>query len=240
VTNFLLLHGASSTGWIWHRVASALRASGHDVAAPDLPCADPEADLHAYIDTALRAAGRFGDDRIVVVAQSMAGLMAPVLPSRRPVARIVLVAAMIPRPGESGFAWAASSRAQEAQAAHLAEIGLEGCDPTDPELIFIHDFDEALKAESARHVPNQTMRPLQTPSPFTSWPDVPTHVVAAAQDRLFPLEFMRAQVRERLGVEPDVIPGGHLALLSQAPALAGLLHSYVTDVDETTASTITT
>ena len=228
MANFLLLHGASSTGWIWHRVAGALRASGHDVAAPDLPCADPEADLHTYIDVAMSAADRFGDDRVVVVAQSMAGLFAPVLPFRRPVAQIVLVAAMIPRPGESGFDWAASSGSQEAQATYLAQLGLADRDPFDPELIFVHDFDDALKAESAQHVPSQTMGPLQTPSPFLAWPEVPTHVVAATEDRFYPLDFMRAQAHDRLGVEPDTIPGGHLALLSQAPALAALLHGYVT------------
>jgi pimeloyl-ACP methyl ester carboxylesterase len=228
MTNFLLLHGASSTSWIWHRTTRELEGFGHDVVAPDLPCDDPDADLNTYVGVALHAASaRFGEAPVVVVAQSMAGLMTPVVASRRAVSQMVLLAAMIPNPGESGFEWAASSRSQQAQAAYLAEIGLAGCDPYDPELIFVHDFDEALEAESARHLPNQSTRPLETPADFTAWPDIPTHVIAATDDRLFPLEFMRKQAQERLGVEVDTIPGGHLALLTQAPALAERLHGYV-------------
>lgn len=55
---------------------------------------------------------------------------------------------------------------------------------------------------------------------------MPTHVIAAADDRFFPLEFMQRQTRSRLGIGPDTIPGGHLAVLSQAPALVEKLLAY--------------
>lgn len=228
MTNFLLLHGASSTGWIWHRVKGELERSGHRVVSPDLPCADPDADLNAYVEVALQAvSAQFGESPVVVVAQSMAGLMAPVIATRCEVSQLVLIAAMIPNPGESGFEWAVSSGSREAQAAYLTEIGLAGCDPHDPELIFVHDFDEALKAESMHHLPDQSTRPLETPAGFAAWPDIPTRVIAATGDRLFPHKFLRKQARERLGVEADAVPGGHLALLTQAPAVAELLLTYV-------------
>lgn len=229
MTDFLLLHGASSTGWIWHRVAEQLGALGHRSAAPDLPCADPTADLNRYVDVALEArAAAFGKSPVVVVAQSMAGLMAPVVAERCEVSQLVLLAAMIPNPGESGFEWAESSGSSEAQAEYLAEIGLEGCDPYDPEVVFVHDFDEELKIESMRHLPDQTTRPLETPAEFAAWPQIPTHVIAPTGDRFFPHEFMRKQAISRLGVQVDSIPGGHLALLTQAPAIVALLNRYVT------------
>ena len=89
----------------------------------------------------------------------------------------------------------------------------------DPDLVFVHDLDPDLKAESARHVSDQQTRPTQDPCPITAWPAVPTQVIAATDDRFFPLEFMQRQTRDRLGIDPDTIPGGHLAVLSQAPAL---------------------
>lgn len=236
MADFLLLHGASSTGWIWHRVVAELTARGHAAVAPDLPCADPSADLHSYLDVAVAAGSEFGAAPVIVVAQSMAGLYAAAVAERRPVSRLVLVAAMIPRPGESGNDWFASSGAGAAQAAYLTQFGLGDADPYDPELIFVHDFDDRLKQESAQHVVEQSARPMETPTPFDAWPSVPTHVVAAAEDRLFPLAFMQAQSRERLGLEPDVIPGGHLALLSHADALAALLVSYAEGSDTNAAT----
>jgi hypothetical protein len=44
-------------------------------------------------------------------------------------------------------------------------------------------------------------------------------VVVGSDDRAFPLEFQRRVVRERLGMEVEVIPGGHLVALSHPEAL---------------------
>lgn len=224
MSRYLLLHGASSTGWLWHRVESELYRAGHRTAAPDLPCDDPNADLHAYIDVACDAAATsFGDEPVLVVAQSMAGLIAPAIAARRPVEEIVLVAAMIPRPGETGMEWWEQTGQATAQREHLDALGFVGCDPLDPEIVFVHDFDDRLKAESIAHAPAQQPGPLMTPSPIDAWPSVPTRVIAAESDRLFPLDFMRRQALDRLGAEVDVIPGGHLAALTQPRELAGLL-----------------
>jgi hypothetical protein len=44
-------------------------------------------------------------------------------------------------------------------------------------------------------------------------------------DRFFPLGFQRRVVRDRLGLEPDVLPGGHLLGLSNPAGVADyLLH----------------
>jgi pimeloyl-ACP methyl ester carboxylesterase len=48
-------------------------------------------------------------------------------------------------------------------------------------------------------------------------------VVAGADDRLFPAEFQQRLARERLGIEADVLPGGHLIALSQPETLARYL-----------------
>ena len=58
---------------------------------------------------------------------------------------------------------------------------------------------------------------------FTAWPAVRVRVVAGAGDRFFPVGFQRRVARERLGVEADVLPGGHLIALAQPHALARYL-----------------
>jgi pimeloyl-ACP methyl ester carboxylesterase len=226
MTGYLLLHGAASTGWMWHRVEALLKEAGHETAAPDLPAADPEADLHTYCDVAYAAGRALGDDPIVVVAQSMAGLYAPLLPARRPVARLVLLNAMIPKPGETGMEWWEATGHQAAQRAYLDSIGLEGCDPMAPAIVFAHDFTPELTAAAVGHLSDQESGPLETASPLQAWPDVPTHVIAAADDRFFPLEFMRRQAADRLGLPVDVIPGSHSAAITQPQALVDLLLAY--------------
>lgn len=52
---------------------------------------------------------------------------------------------------------------------------------------------------------------------------VSTRVAAGADDRFFPLEFQRRIVAERLGLDVDVLPGGHLIALSHPAALTAYL-----------------
>ena len=58
---------------------------------------------------------------------------------------------------------------------------------------------------------------------FSAWPRVPIRAVAGSDDRFFPVGFQQALARDRLGVNADVLPGGHLIALSQPARLAGFL-----------------
>ena len=49
------------------------------------------------------------------------------------------------------------------------------------------------------------------------------HVIAGRDDRFFPVGFQRALARDRLGIEADVLPGGHLIALAQPVRLASYL-----------------
>ena len=81
---------------------------------------------------------------------------------------------------------------------------------------FFHDVPADVTAEAMqRGDPSQSMTPFSQPWPLDRWPDVPTRVLAGRDDRLFPLEFQRRVARERLGLDIDEIPGGHLAALSR-------------------------
>src|SRR4051794_28239050 len=99
MATYVLIPGAGSDSWHWHRVAPLLRARGHDVVTPDLPCADDEAGFEEYLDAVLLAVGDRRD--LVVVGQSMGGFTAALVCERLPVELLVYVAAMVPLPGES-------------------------------------------------------------------------------------------------------------------------------------------
>jgi hypothetical protein len=61
---------------------------------------------------------------------------------------------------------------------------------------------------------------------LASWPDVPTRFLLCRDDRLFPAEFQRRVVKERLGITPEEMDGGHLPALHSPIALAERLEGY--------------
>src|SRR4029078_5540078 len=107
-STYVLLHGAGSDAWYWHLVEPRLRARGHDVVAVDLPCDDDSAGVEENAHVAIEGVGDRTD--VVLVAQSLGGFTAPLVCDRLDVRLIVLVAAMVPRPGESPGDWGATTR----------------------------------------------------------------------------------------------------------------------------------
>jgi len=220
--SFVLVHGASSTGWYWHLVADRLRSAGREVATPDLPASDDDAGLAEYAEVIAAAVDEVPGP-VSVVGQSMAGLSVPLVADLRQIDEIVLVCAMIPAPGETGHDWWWETQQPDAQ--RLATIMRAG-DPEadfDPVELFFHDVPHDLAIQHGKIMVTQSPRPFEDPWPLEAWPDVPTRVLACQNDRLFPPFFMRRVSEERLGIEPDVIPGGHLPALHSPDRLADYL-----------------
>ena len=211
---FALIHGAGDAGWYWHLVAAELRAGGHEAVAPDLPCDDDSAGLPEYAATVAEAAGHRG--ALVVVAQSLGGFTAPLVCDLVPAALLVLVAPMIPAPGEApaGY-WADTRYDQEPRGRYDDTVSL-----------FYQDVPPALAAEALSRTRRQSEARMGEPSPLRAWPDVPTRVLLCRDDRLLPPAFQRRVARERLGITPDEIDGGHTPALSRPRALAGRLRAY--------------
>jgi pimeloyl-ACP methyl ester carboxylesterase len=223
---FVLIPGAGGESWYWHLVAPRLRELGHEVVSPDLPAGDDGAGLGEYADTLVRAVG----DRteLTVVAQSMGAFVAPLLCDRLDVRLLVLVAPMIPAPGESPGEWWEGSGQLRAQREQDQREGRDPDAPFDWRVAFMHDVaDELVEEVAARGEPRQADKPFEEPWPLDKWPDVPTKVIACRNDRLFPLDFMSRLARERVGVEPDVIDTGHLPALARPDELAEMLDAYV-------------
>src|SRR6186997_890479 len=99
MATFLLIHGAGDVGWYWHLVEAELRDRGHTTVAPDLPVEDDAAGLAEYAQVVIDATTERDD--LIVVAQSFGGYVAPIVAERLRARQIVLVAAMVPSPGES-------------------------------------------------------------------------------------------------------------------------------------------
>ena len=96
---FVLVHGAWHGGACWQPVVDELTARGESAVAVDLPCEDPDATLDDYAEAVVAGAAGF-DQPVIVVGHSLGGLTIPLIPSRRPVAGLIFVAAILPMPGE--------------------------------------------------------------------------------------------------------------------------------------------
>jgi pimeloyl-ACP methyl ester carboxylesterase len=214
MATFVFIHGAGDVGWYWHLVEAALRERGHDTVSPDLPCDDDSAGLPEYADTVVDA---IGDRRtLIVVAQSFGGFTAPLVCDRVAVELLVLVAPMIPAPGEApADYWAHTRYDQEARERYDDEIAL-----------FYQDVPRELAAEALKRGRTQSEARMREPSPLRAWPDVPTRVLICRDDRLFPAGFLRRVARERLGITTDEIDGGHTPALSRPNELADRLEAY--------------
>jgi pimeloyl-ACP methyl ester carboxylesterase len=208
VATFALIHGGGSSAWDWHLVAPALRERGHDPVAVDLPSENESAGWSEYAETIVRAVGSRGD--LVVVAHSLGAFTAPLVCARLPVQLLVLVAGMIPSPGEFFDDWWRNS----------------GYEDSGEDDVFYHDVPPPLAAEAQRREREERSRALREPWPLEAWPETPTRYLLCRDDRMFPAAFARRHARERLGIEADEIDGGHYISLSRPRELAERLHAY--------------
>jgi pimeloyl-ACP methyl ester carboxylesterase len=222
MTTYVLLHGAGSDSWYWHLVAPLLRDLGHDVVTPDLPCDDDAAGIDDYAAAAVEAIGE--RENVILVAQSMAGFTVPLVCEHVDVDLVVLVAAMTPLAGESPGEWWGNTGQAEAKRGQAERDGRPDSD--DPVDTFLHDVPADVAAESVSHVRNQSGTPFTQPRPMPPWPDVPTRFLLCRDDRFFPADLQRRVVKERLGITPDEMDGGHLPALSRPQELVERLESY--------------
>ncbi|MGW2770395.1 alpha/beta fold hydrolase [Streptomyces sp. NPDC001275] len=221
MSTFVLIHGAGDVGWYWHLVEAELRARGHGVVAPDLPGDDDSLTLDDYADAVVEAVG---DRRsLVVVGQSFGAFTAPLVAVRRPVEALVLVAGMVPEPAESPDQWWSNTGYTEAVRRQAArDGGLTGSD--DPYVAFYHDVPRELAEEAmSKERAHPSSAASAQPWPLDAWPAVPTRFVLCTEDRLFPPDFLRRLVLERLGVVPDEIAASHCVALSRPVELADIL-----------------
>lgn len=211
MATYVLIHGAGDSAFHWHLLEPELRARGHEPVSMDLPCEDDSAGLAEYADAVIGAIG--GRRDLILVAQSFGGFTAPLVCARVPVGLVVLVAGMVPLPGERGEDWPANT-------------GYPGSQGESEEEIFYGDVPDHVVREAMKHGRRQSDAPGEEPWPLAAWPDVPTRYLLCREDRMFPAEWMRDVVRGRLGIEPDGIDSGHCPALSRPRELAERLEAY--------------
>lgn len=229
MTTFALVHGAFHGAWCWDLLVPELVARGHAAVAPELPCEDPDAGLDRYADVVVEALHGTGDD-VVVVGHSLGCMTAPVVAERRPVAGVVYLAGPVPEPGrtvrealeflgpaEPGLIGSAAVVHDDGTHSLPAEVAVE---------VFFHDCDPELAAWAAGRLRRQSWRPMAEPSPARGVPDAPAAYLVCREDRTFSPDRQRRLARERVGVEPVELAGGHSPFLARPADLADALAGF--------------
>jgi pimeloyl-ACP methyl ester carboxylesterase len=212
---YALIHGAGDVGWYWHLVERELRSRGHDAVAPDLPIEDDDAAFADHARVVLDAMEALPDhDEVVVVGQSWGAYIAPLVAEQADASRLILVAGMIPQPGET------ADEMWEATGWRMPRGGVVD--------LFYQDVDPDLAAAAMSRERPQSESTGNEPWPLAAWPGLPTHFILCRNDRFFPAEWLRPVVRERLGIDPDELDSGHTPALSHPTELVELMESYRT------------
>jgi pimeloyl-ACP methyl ester carboxylesterase len=207
VSTFCLVHGAWHDATCWEQVIEPLRAREHGVVAPDLPFHDPTTTFEERIAPALAAIESLPDP-VVAVGHSMGAGYAPAIAAGRAGPLVVYLCPAL-GPLRAGFPWP----------------------PTRVDGTCAWERRAAIAALYPRLAPDvagrladrlRPMAPHAGARPSVALPSRRAAIVAA-DDELFDASSERAAAREKLGVEPIEIPGGHFPMAEDPTGLAAVL-----------------
>ncbi|CAB4913077.1 unannotated protein [freshwater metagenome] len=220
MSTFALVHGGGGGAWDWHLVQPELLTLGHDPVAIDLPIEEPAATLGDHAEAMVAALD--GRDDVLVVGHSLGGMVAPLVAARlgARASAVLYVAGMVPRPGESFGGW---WEAVDHAGAIAERDAHEGAPPAGDLETFLQDVEPSLAHEALGRARDPHAHALSLPWPLERLPDVPARSLLCRHDRMFPPDLMRRVTRDRLGIEPDEMDGGHMPMLARPVELAAWL-----------------
>ena len=228
MTTFALVHGAFCSASTWELLIPELERRGHKAIAMDLPCDDPAAGCTPYAVTVVEAlAGH--EEPITIVGHSLGGLTIPLVAAARPIAKMVFLAAFIPRPQLSfrdQFATEDGMFPPSSESTWPVSDEATGLMTWPPERVIpalFPDVEPGLAARAAAGLRRQSPAPHAEVCPLTAWPAVPSAYILCLEDSQVGVDWARRTARERLKTTALELPGGHMPMYSRPADLAEAL-----------------
>ena len=221
MSTFGLVHGGGFGAWCWERLIPELDARGRRAATVDLTPQDQEAGAARCAAVVAEAFAAIDD--LVLVGHSGAGLIIPLVATERPVGRLVFLHALLPRPGQS----VVDQLRAEPDMFNASEMfAVQRPFWEDEEVanrFLLHDCPPEVAHAAFRRLRPERRVLGREVTPLQAWPKVPSAYIVCTDDRTATPGWARRAARERLGVEPVEIPGGHCPFLSRPHQLAETL-----------------
>ena len=230
---FVLVHGGAHTGACWSRLTPLLDA---ETVALDLPGRGarpaPLLDLRVddWVEAIVEEIDAIGDERVVLVGHSLAGMSLPRVADRRPdrMAHLVFVSCTVPPEGRSSIDMLepevqAMARAQESQTEPtvLPEAAARA--------MFCNDMDEEQTRFVLDGLVPEAPGPIHEPSRLAGLAHgLPISWVRLARDTVVPPSQQDLYVETIRAITPvDVvgIDAGHDVMVSRPEALATVLNA---------------
>lgn len=225
--DYVLLHGTAQGPAGWQRLASALESRGHRAFAVDFPAGQPGLLAGDYAGIAAAQIATAAPDPIrdpVVAAHSGAGMLLPAVADAVRARHLVWLAAAVPDfAGGASFAQQLQSAAPDIAGDEWREFGRDSTeDPVAAAYFGFHDCD--LKTMRWALTTMRLFLPEAVyAEPPPARPLAPSTFVLPRHDRTLRPDWMRKVARERLGVEPVEVDGGHFPHVSRPSQLAAIL-----------------
>lgn len=224
MTTFVLIHGAWHGGWCWDRLASSLRARGHQSVAMDLPIEDGTASFQDYAQTVINSIPETADN-VVLVGHSLGGMTLPLVASQASVRALVYLCGVVPKPGGSPWddgpemtaagVWDATITHDDGSTSFPFEAARDAfysdCSEDDARWAF----------ERLRHQNSASL--WREAYPQVDVPPLKTVSIVGINDRVVTLPWARHVAATRLGVDPVELATAHSPFLSHPDLLADTL-----------------
>lgn len=222
MSDVLLVHGTTQAPSGFEGLARALRSRGHRVVLGDLPTAESTWTAGQFAELLAQRHAR-ELQAPVVVAHSASGLLLPSISTALGASQHVWLAAAVP-----DFA-GQRSLLDELRTDPTVMFNPEwlGIDPTaDPVLatyFLFHDCNLATLRAALETVRGCDLRGAYGEVPPVDPSTVPSTYLLPTADRALRLEWMRHMARDRLGIEPIELPGGHNLYTANPDAVAATI-----------------
>lgn len=238
MANFLLVHGGQHGSWCWDKLVPILEKRGHVVHALDLPgngsddtpLADVTLDLYAR--KTAEAMDRFKGE-IVVVGHSIGGLTVSATAELRPdpIKRLVYLAAILPKDGQSAL----DTRGNEAAPEKVRPITVSpdgltiSMDPDHLRDYFYSDCSEEDATWAAARLTPQPVAPMGTALRLSPerYGRVPRAYIVCTRDEVVDPARQRAMIAASPCAMVAEIPRGHSPFLSAPEELADVLEGMI-------------
>lgn len=215
MTTFVLVPGAWHGGWAWDRVVPFLERAGARTVAVDLTL-DTDVGLATHVAEVVAAIEATGDDEVVLVGHSYAGLVVRQAADSRPrrVAHLVVVEGWVGADGASMLTLAPDWFVAGIRAA----AGDGPLIPAPPAaMVGIDDPDDA--AWLGLRLRPHPLRTFTEPTRLTGAVDAIPGTAIVCLPQVLPF----AQLAERVGYPTVTLPGPHDVPLTDPGGLADLL-----------------